>query len=60
MTIDRALINEDHWDRIKNFALQYKVDSQWKTAYEGRKIDSTRIFDFGPVTGRYFRLNIFV
>ncbi len=59
MTIDRALINEGHWDRVKNFALQYKVDSQWKTAYEGRKIDSTRSFAFDPVTAHYFRLNIF-
>ena len=58
MTIDRAMINEGNWDRIRGFELQYKVDSQWKTAYAARKIDSTRRFEFDPVTARYFRLNI--
>ncbi|GAI07799.1 unnamed protein product, partial [marine sediment metagenome] len=58
MTIDQAMINEGNWDRVRGFELQYKVDSQWKTAYAGRKIESTRRFDFDPVTARYFRLNI--
>jgi alpha-L-fucosidase len=58
MKVGRAMINEGHWDRVRGFQLQYKVDSQWKSAYEGRKIVSTRRFDFDPVTARYFRLNI--
>ena len=56
--VAKALINEGHWDRVRGFELQYKVDSKWKTAYTGRKIDSTKRFDFDPVTARHFRLNI--
>jgi alpha-L-fucosidase len=58
MKVGRAMINEGHWDRIRKFELQYKADSQWKSAYTGRKINSTKSFDFDPVTARYFRLNI--
>ena len=58
MKIDRAMINEGHWGRVRSFELQYKVDSQWKSAYTSKKINSTRSFDFDPVTARHFRLNI--
>ena len=58
MKVGRAMINEGHWDRVRGFQLQYKVDSQWKIAHTGRKINSTKRFDFDPVTARYFRLNI--
>ncbi len=58
MTIDRAMIHEGDWNRVRKFELQYKSGSQWKTAYTDSTIGAEKQFEFSPVTARYFRLNI--
>lgn len=56
-TFDRLKIVEAY-DRVQEFELQYKNNSQWKTFARGTKIGDAYSKAFEPVTARQVRLNI--
>ncbi|MBN2376280.1 MAG: alpha-L-fucosidase [Sedimentisphaerales bacterium] len=58
INVNRAMIDEHSWDRVKKFELQYKIDSEWKTAYAGTTIGAEKSIEFKPVLAQYYRLNI--
>jgi len=57
-TVRRAVIDENGWDRVRKFELQYKDGENWKTFHAGSTIGKNKEITFEPVSGRYFRLNI--
>jgi alpha-L-fucosidase len=57
-TVDQAIIDEGNWNRIRQFRLEYNVDSERKTAYLGTTIGPEKNISFDAVTARHFRLNI--
>jgi len=56
-TIDKALILEGPWDRVRKFELQYRRDGAWQTFYEGEGMGDLALH-LAPVTARHFRINI--
>ena len=46
------------YDRVREFELQYKNTTQWKTFARGKKIGADYSKTFEPVTARQVRLNI--
>jgi len=56
-TLNRAVILEGPWNRVRAFELQYKDGEAWKTFAKGTKIGTLRL-TFEPVTTRFVRLNI--
>jgi alpha-L-fucosidase len=57
-TINRAMIDEHEWNRVKRFELQARMDNEWKTVHTGTTIGEDKIIEFEPVTAQIFRLNI--
>jgi len=57
-TVGRAVIDENGWDRVRKFELQYKYGENWKTFHSGTTIGKNKEITFEPVNGQYFRLNI--
>lgn len=57
-TVNRALIDERDWNRVRKFELQYKVDSRWETACVGTTIGTDKELNFDPAMSRYFRLHV--
>jgi len=56
--VSRAIVVEFASRRTEQFAIEYKDGDTWKPLVTGTSIDSSKSFDFPPVTARYFRLNI--
>ncbi|MHC4748909.1 MAG: alpha-L-fucosidase [Planctomycetota bacterium] len=57
VTFNRVKISEAY-DRVREFELQYKDDTQWKTFARGTKIGTNYSKMFEPVTAQQVRLNI--
>ena len=56
-TFDRTKISEEY-DRIRKFALQYRIGDKWRVFVQGDKIGRTYSKMFTPVIARHVRLNI--
>jgi alpha-L-fucosidase len=56
--VGSALICEAFPGRIQEFALEYRVEGEWKPFYRGKQIGENAKFEFEPVTIRKVRLNI--
>jgi len=46
------------YDRVREFELQYKNSTRWKTFARGTKIGADYSMTFEPITARHVRLNI--
>jgi alpha-L-fucosidase len=46
------------YPHILDFAIEHKEGEKWKTVYQGGDISGARVYDFKPVTARYFRLTL--
>ncbi|MBM4094104.1 MAG: hypothetical protein FJ276_32560 [Planctomycetes bacterium] len=57
-TVDRAVIDEGDWDRVRRFELQYRVLDEWKTIVAGTTLGAEKCIEFDPIRARHFRLNI--
>jgi len=57
MTFNRVKISEAY-DRVREFELQCRDGSRWKTFARGTKIGLDYLKQIEPVTARYVRLNI--
>jgi alpha-L-fucosidase len=57
MTFNRVKISEEY-GRVREFELQCRDGSQWKTFARGTKLGHDYSQQFEPVTARYVRLNI--
>jgi alpha-L-fucosidase len=57
-TVNRAVIDEGNWNRVRQFELQCLEDGAWRTISSGTTIGSDRELTFAPVKGQVFRLNI--
>jgi len=57
MTFNRVKISEAY-DRVREFELQCRDGSRWKTFARGTKIGLDYSQQFEPITARYVRLNI--
>jgi len=58
MTVGRAVIKELNYPRTRQFAIEYKDGETWKPVVAGKTIGDEKSYDFPPVEGRFFRLNI--
>jgi len=56
-TFSRSLINEEGWNRIEAFELQYAEGDSWRTFARGTAVGRLEL-EFQPVTARRVRLNI--
>ena len=56
--VDRAVIDEGNWNRVRQFEVQAQQDGAWKTIVSGTTIGPAKEISFAPVTARVFRLNI--
>jgi alpha-L-fucosidase len=56
--VGRAVIDEDNWNRVRQFELQAQHDGGWMTLVSGTTIGPEKEISFAPVTARVFRLNI--
>jgi alpha-L-fucosidase len=56
--VNRVVINEGDWDRVRKFDLQYKQEETWKTIVSGTTLGPEKCLDFDPVEAQHFRLNI--
>lgn len=56
--IDSVFIDERHWNRIREFMLEYKADNDWKTILKGTTVGAEFQQKFEPVKARHIRLNI--
>jgi len=58
MVIDSVIIDEAYGERVRNFELQLRQDSQWVTFYRGTHIGVLKQFNFEPIRAQNIRLNI--
>jgi alpha-L-fucosidase len=58
MAVDRAVIDEAHWNRVRRFEIQVKREDGWETIASGTTIGPAKAIDLPVTTGRRFRLNI--
>ncbi len=56
--IERAVIDEGNWDRVRRFELQYQQNDDWKTVFAGATLGPSKELKFEPVAAQHFRLNI--
>ena len=56
--IDRARIDEGHWNRVREFELQAQQDGTWKNLASGTTLGPDKEISFAPVTARRLRLNL--
>jgi len=56
--IDRAVIREGKWNRVRKFELQVKQGDTWKTVATGTKLGAEAELTFDAVSAQHFRLNI--
>lgn len=59
-TLDRVSIEEDisQGQRVKGYAIQARIDDQWKTVASGESIGRKRIHAFEPVKTNAIRLRV--
>ena len=60
-TIGRALINQEGWNRISAFELQYWNGDSWTTFHaspDGERVEGKLNLEFQPVTARRVRLSV--
>ena len=58
VSIQRAVIDEGTWDRVRRYELQVQLNRDWKAVAAGERIGPLREVRFAPVTARAFRLLI--
>jgi len=56
--VDRAVIDEAGWNRVRKFEIQALVAGRWTTVARGSTIGPGKEVRFSPVSARCFRLNI--
>jgi alpha-L-fucosidase len=56
--VDRAMIDEGSWNRVRQFELQAQQGEDWKTIASGTTLGPTKEISFPAVTARVVRLNI--
>lgn len=56
--VDRVVIDEGDWNRVRQFEVQAQVDGAWKTLASGKAIGPMKKVSFPPLTARLFRLNV--
>jgi alpha-L-fucosidase len=56
--VDRAVMDENHWNRVRQFELQAQQEDGWQTLASGTTIGPEKEIRFAPVMARVFRLNI--
>ena len=56
--VDRAVIDEGNWNRVRQFELQAQQAGDWRTIASGTTIGPAKEISFPPITARVFRLNI--
>jgi len=56
--VDRAIIDEGDWNRVREFELQVQQNGTWKAIASGKTIGPAKAIAFSPVSARVFRLNI--
>jgi alpha-L-fucosidase len=56
--VNRVLVDEGEWDRVRRFELQFKQKDTWKTIVSGATLGPEKSFEFDPVEAQHFRLNI--
>ena len=54
---DRTKISEEY-DRVRKFALQYRIGDKWRVFVQGDKIGRSYSKKFTPIIARHIRLNI--
>ncbi len=59
-TFDRAVVRQafPELQRIREFAIEYWQDEQWKPCYRGHNLGAKLVASFEPVTAQRVRLNI--
>ncbi len=57
--IGRAVVMEIGYPRTQQFAIEYKDSGSWKAVVTGTTIAGSKVFEFPPVSARFFRLHIF-
>jgi alpha-L-fucosidase len=58
MEVARAVVSEIGYQRTQKFSIEYEVDGEWISIVSGTTIAGRQTYDFDPVVGRRFRLNI--
>ena len=58
VTVNRAVVDEGDWDRVRRFELQYKSQNTWTTIATGTTLGPAKRLQFEPVEAQHFRLNI--
>jgi hypothetical protein len=56
--VDRAMVDEGDWNRVREFELQVQQEGAWKTIVSGTTIGPAKEVVFSPVSARVFRLNM--
>jgi alpha-L-fucosidase len=56
--INRAIVDEGDWDRVRRFELQYQHEDEWKRIVSGTTLGPEKCIEFDPVEAQHFRLNI--
>ena len=57
--VNRAVVDEGNWNRVREFELQAQHGGAWKTIAAGTTIGQAKEISFAPITANAFRLNIF-
>lgn len=60
LTFRRAVVRQAYPElgRVRKFAIEYLVDSEWKACYQGDALGEKLNARFSPVTAQHVRLNI--
>lgn len=56
--VDRVVVDEGHWNRVRKFELQARVNGAWQTLTAGTTLGPAKEFAFAAVTTSAFRLNL--
>jgi alpha-L-fucosidase len=57
-SVDRAVVDEGAWNRVRKFELQAQVDGTWQTLATGTTLGPAKEITFGAITAKVLRLNI--
>ncbi len=56
--IRRAVIDEGHWNRVREFVVEARQAGVWKVVARGKTIGASRTITFDSIQARVFRLHI--
>jgi|GEM_PF-1360972 len=56
--VNRAVIDEGNWNRVRQFELQAQQEGVWITIATGANLGLAKEMTFAPLAARVFRLNI--